>query len=328
MKRLSTFTNVIPLIAKADSLSSDDAQALKCSITTDLRAADIKVFLFNSNESTTSPPFTICSVASSDNENMDASLLMSPDYVQPLIPSELAILAQLVFDKENVSWLRHLAAKKLVYSQRESGAPSLLANTLNSPTKPNFDQKTFSSYSGLPRTSSNSSQAIMSYSSSPSSYLQARLADHTQREEKLAQIRLAKWSGHLQKCLQNERARYEAISRGERAVWLTQRLRECVDDGSLVPIRGLSVDGQSDKETILTKSQLKNISATYGYMNSRDPIGLLKWSEALRKRGWIAFQVVGGFGVLGAMAIWIVKSLNNGSDAYMSWTWERLAGKV
>lgn len=325
MKRLSALTNVIPLIAKADSLSSDDAQALKRSITAELRAADIKVFLFNSDESTTSPPFTICSAPSSDNENMDASLLMSPDYVQPLISSELTTLAQLVFDKENVSWLRHLAAKKLVYSQTESGASSLLANILNSPTKPNFDQKIFSSHPESPRTSSNSSQAVMSYSSSPSSYLQARLADHTQREEKLAQIRLAKWAGHLQKCLQNERTRYEAISRGERAVWLTQRLRECVDDGSLVPIRGLSVDGQSDKETILTKS---HTSATYGYVNSRDPIGLLKWSEALRKRGWIAFQVVGGFGVLGAMAIWIVKSLNNGSDAYMSWTWERLAVKA
>ena len=328
MRRLSALTNVIPLIAKADSLSHDDIQILKSSIISKLQSADIRTFQFESDESKMSPPFTICSTSSNDSDNMDASLLMSPDYVQPLVSSELAILVQRVFDKENVTWLRYLAAKKLVYSQRGMGSVPLRTLYSDSPTTSNPLLSKFSTYPASPMISSSSSQAVVSYSSSASSYLQARLADHTQREEKLAQIRLAKWAGDLQRCLQNERARYEAISRGERAVWLTQRLGECVDDGSLVPIRGFSINEDSGKESTSTSTRLMDASAKYGYINPRDPLGLLRWNEATRKKGWIAFQVVGSFGVLGAIAIWIAKNWNNGSDAYMSWTLGRWTGKV
>ena len=64
----------------------------------------------------------------------------------------------------------------------------------------------------------------------------ARIADYTQREETMAQVHLAKWATDLQRSLQNERERYTAIARDDRAFWLTERLSECVDDGSLVPI--------------------------------------------------------------------------------------------
>lgn len=319
---------MIPLIAKADSLSNDDTQILKSSIIGKLQSGGVRIFQFDSDESTMSPPFTICSTSSTDSENMDASLLMSPDYVQPLVSSELANLVQQLFDRENISWLRYLAAKKLVYSQRGSEPASLPAHFSNSLTTSNHIQSRFSTYPTSPIISSSSSQAVVSHSSSASSYLQAKLADHTQREEKLAQIRLAKWAGDLQRCLQNERARYEAISRGERAVWLTQRLGECVDDGSLVPIRGFSINERFEKESASVGTRLMDASANGGYINPRDPLGLLWWNEATRKRGWIAFQVVGSFGVLGAMAIWIAKSWSNGSDAYMSWTLGRWSGKT
>lgn len=321
IRQLSALTNVIPLIAKADSLSHDEAQASKESIASDLISAGLRPFLFNS-ESTISPPYTVCSASSNDDENMDASLLMSPEYVRPLVSSELSTLVHHIFDKDNVSWLRHFAAKKLVHSQRAMEKSFVPAPFPNSPTTFNPLPNSFPDSSTSQISSSSTSQAVISYASGASSYVQARIADHTQREEKLAQLRLAKWAGDLQRCLQNERTRYEAISRGERAIWLTQRLGECVDDGSLVPVRG------PEKDTISMRTGPMQSSLPAGLVNARDPLGLLGWNEAVRRRGWIAVQVVGGFGVLGAMAVWMIRSWGAGADAYSSWTWAWWAGKV
>lgn len=320
IRQLSALTNVIPLIAKADSLSHEEAQSLKESIASDLISAGLRPFLFNS-ESTTSPPYTVCSASSNDDDNMDASLLMSPEYVRPLVSSELSTLVHQIFDKDNVSWLRHLAAKKLVHSQRGIGKSFLSAHFPSSPTTFNPLQNSFLN-SSISQMSSTTSQAVISYASGASSYVQARIADHTQREEKLAELRLAKWAGDLQRCLQNERTRYEAISRGERALWLTQRLGECVEDGSLAPVRGI------EKDAISMRTEPMNSSISTGLVNARDPLGLLSWNEAVRRRGWIAVQVVGGFGVLGAMAVWMVRSWGAGADAYSNWTWAWWAGKA
>ncbi len=54
----------------------------------------------------------------SDHDTMDASLLMSPDYVQPLIPTDLASLVSLVFSQDGASRLRHSAAKKYTQWRR------------------------------------------------------------------------------------------------------------------------------------------------------------------------------------------------------------------
>lgn len=320
MHRLSNFTNVVPLIAKSDCLASEEAQALKSSVVSLLRTADIRPFLFSSDNSSISP-YTVCSTSSNDDDNMDASLLMSPDYVQPLVSSELSTLVHHIFDQDNVSWLRHIAAMKLVHSQRRM---KQLNNPISFPTSPTSLNLTrsHSTYPASQISSSTTSQAVISYASGASSYIQARVADHTQREEKLAQLRLAKWAGDLQRHLQDERARYETVSRGERALWLTQRLGECVDDGSLVPVRGL------EKDMHTTRTEPVERSASYGLLNARDPLGLLGWNETMRQRGWVAFQVAGGFGVLGAMAVWIIRTWGAGADAYSGWTWAWWGAKV
>lgn len=49
-----------------------------------------------------------------------------------------------------------------------------------------------------------------------------------------------------------------------------------------------------------------------GLADTNDPLGLVRWTEGARRRGWVAFQVVGGFGVLGAVAVWMARN----------WEWE------
>ena len=156
-----------------------------------LRHTEIKLFSFNTENAPARFSYTVCSTPSDDDDNMDASILMSPDYVQPLVSSDLATLIQHVFDPDNIACLRYLAAKKLVHS-RSSKLFSIAPNS--APTRPAI----------FPR--SNTGQTIVPYISS---YKQAKIADHTQQEEKLAQIRLAKWASDLQRSLQNERAKYE-----------------------------------------------------------------------------------------------------------------------
>lgn len=239
---------------------------------------------------------------------MDASILMSPDYVQPLVPSELQTLIEKLFDRDNMAWLRHSAARKLMQSrdlstqQRYAVGPSTLLRGSTSPGGSTSPQ------GSVPH-------VVTSYPvDGSSSYTMARVADYTQREEKLAQARLAKWAADLQQSLQNERERYAALARGERAVWLTERLSECVVDGTLVPITqtpgfpGWSLE--SDKKTggvVVRTSSGQHGQYRLASLSPHDPLGLVQWNDDLRRRGWIILQVVGSFGVVGGLALWLAK---------------------
>ena len=309
-------TNVVLLIAKADLLSSEEVEASKAAILGELKAAGIKPFALLSDRSTC-PLYTVCSALSKDEENMDASLLMSPDYVQPLVYSELATLVQDIFAKDHVSRLRHLAAVKLL-RHRTSSQP--LSTSPLSPSPLNILQSSSLLSSFTTTTSPTTSQTLITQPRATSSYVQARIADHTQREEKFAQVRLAKWAGDLQRGLSNERARYEALARGERALWLTQRLDECVHEGSLLPA---AAPGSSEKA--LTAWSTPGAGMRDPLEDAGDPLGLIRWSEGVRRRGWIAFQIMGGFGVLGAVAVWMARNrawdlgAEGGGDWWARW---------
>lgn len=159
MQRLSAFTNVIPIIGKSETLTPQELISLKTSILARLQATTIRPFLFGkplddallavqgldivyplktpttaiySGESkepdqfpfpTPTHPYAVSSALESDNDTMDASLLMSPDYVQPLMPSELSNLIEQVFDPESIAWLRHAAAKKFLAWRRRTESP-------------------------------------------------------------------------------------------------------------------------------------------------------------------------------------------------------------
>ena len=298
-------TNVVLLIAKADLLSSEEVEASKAAILGELKAAGIKPFALLSYASTC-PLYTVCSALSKDEENMDASLLMSPDYVQPLVYSELATLVQDIFAKDHVSRLRHLAAVKLL-RHRTSSQP--LSTSPLSPSPLNILQSSSLLSSFTTTTSPTASQTLITQPQTTSSYVRARIADHTQREEKLAQVRLAKWAGDLQRGLSNERTRYDALARGERALWLSQRLGECVHEGSLLPAAAAPPGSPSQKALLSNWTTSGDAAGRRGgLVDAGDPLGLVRWSEGVRRRGWIAFQIVGGFGVLGAVAVWMARN--------------------
>ena len=282
--RLSSLSNVIPLISKSDSRSPEEFEILRRSIHEQLKSANIRAFE-PVLDGTGNFVYNVCSATSDDEDVMDASLLMSSKYIQPLLSSELGLLLQHIFEKDTISRMRHLASKKLLTALR-SNAPA--------PT---------------PKAS-----AITPRSPGLSPYLQARITDHIQHEERLAQIKLAKWASDLQRSLQAERAQYEAMAASQRVGWLTDKLGECGSSSEPhqdSPSTSALVPVSKSKRRRSPSSSSPNSYTTPSSTNlfeAGDPLGLLRWNETLRHRGWLAFQVAGGFGILGAVAVWAAKA--------------------
>ena len=321
LKRLTAVTNVIVLIAKSDTMSPEETEVLRRSISEDLRIPGLNAFQLE-GEHTGQPPFTVCSAPSDDDDNMDASLLMSSDYLQPLIRSELGMLMEQIMDKDTASCLRHLSASKLVRARCESMPLTLSAPLQHGLSNPTSNQN--------PTSANPSSLPILQKIGSPtlnmSPYLQAKIADHTQQEEKLAQIRLAKWAADLQRSLQTERAKYETLARAERTEWLNDKLGEISNDSSSTLVKNSNLIRRPEKSC---SSRRPGVAYQYSFMDAGDPLGLLQWNEMLRRRGWLALQVAGGFGILGAVAVWVTKTWSVDGHGIGDWNlnwWREVQG--
>ncbi|KAJ5562335.1 hypothetical protein N7535_003213 [Penicillium sp. DV-2018c] len=311
IRRLSELSNVIPVVSKADTLTTDQIATLKRRFHEQAREAGIKIFLFGDPPSSMhgleiQPPYAVSSEKSIDTETMDASTLMSPDYVQPLVPSELEVLVDRMFDRDNLAWMRHSAAKKLIQQ---------CTNSFSLPRPmPSFSAQPDPTPEG-PRSVSSSWQSISGSSISPGSppgYAMARIADYTRHEERMAHVRLAQWATDLQRSLQNERDRYASLSRGERAIWLTERLGECVADGSLVPLSQTPGFGGFHGAAREKGTNGFHAGSGSGYRASgfspHDPLGVVGWIDEFGRRSWVLVQIVGSVGIVGGLALWLART--------------------
>ena len=129
LRQLSPLTNIIILLAQTDLMSAEQVTASKAQIHSQLSEANIRLFSFTTpspyqDSDTKRGVYAISSAAGADHDTMDASLLMSPDYVQPLLPTELATLVAHVFTSTGVAWLRHSAARKYLAWRNTHSASS------------------------------------------------------------------------------------------------------------------------------------------------------------------------------------------------------------
>lgn len=261
-------------------------------------------------EASHTAPFSASCVNGPDYDNMDASLLMASEYIQPLVPSELAILIEQMFEPDVTSWLRHLAAKKLI-SWYNSGAS--LTDTLrtSSPVSTRMRSPAPSTLNSPLQASLSASAVLVPITShseislnTSNSFALAKVADHTQKEERLAQIRLSRWASDLQLSLQRERERYEDIARSERALWLVESMRKEIRDGQLVPVTTTDVE----EAQIKSKTRKRLFGDEIVSQQVHDPLGLLRWQETFRVQTWLALQIVGSFGVVGGLALFVTKA--------------------
>ncbi|KAF3902251.1 Septin-4 [Arthrobotrys entomopaga] len=328
MRRLSNLTNVLPVIAKSDTLTPPQTTELKLTILNDLRNAGIRAFLFGRSADDVArglpscPPFSTSSAQIPD-ESMDASLLMSPEYVPPLATSELDDLISHLFDPDHASWLRHSSTKKFLSWKANHKAlnPTIVPNPSPSTQLIRSRSPSYGKNSSLiPLGSTGVGQGT---SGTASSFVLARVADHTRREEHMAQLHLAKWAADLQKSIKAEKERFERLARGDRAIWLTEKLGECVNEGSLVPLdkSGKMLVKTSSGETMAVEPIVRFGKERFGSVTAgldrRDPMGWLKLNQQLRKRTYFILQVTGTAGVVGVVTVFVVKYVFGATPTWM-----------
>ncbi|EFY87505.1 hypothetical protein MAC_06482 [Metarhizium acridum CQMa 102] len=140
MRDLQNATNVIPLLARADELSTEERLLAKKRTLRGIDAADLDCFFFTTPEGAQDHPriYAISSATQADAETIDASILMSSDYLPPLVATDLDHLVEDLLSVEGSTWLRHSAACKAIKwmrQQRHQGSllPSALTCTKLSP---------------------------------------------------------------------------------------------------------------------------------------------------------------------------------------------------
>ncbi|KAL2201494.1 Septin-domain-containing protein [Corynascus similis CBS 632.67] len=352
LRQLSPLTNIIILLAQADLMSAEQIAASKSQIHSQLREADVRLFSFSLPSTSTEPDkhgiYAISSATGSDHDTMDASLLMSPDYVQPLAPTELSTLVADVFSPDGVARLRHAVARKYVQWRASPSNPHTSSLFSTSSLSRHHHHQALPLSLPLRRMSETGPSRLNNAAGPNNSYALARLADHAQREERLAQVRLANWAADLQKSLAREREQYANLAREERALWLAERMGECVREGALgglvVAERSRSRPGgvgvrDDEDEARMPRRQRRGRMGRGGDSRERqaeggkryyhhyphpyqeqqqqqqqsqrhkqDPLGLLEVADELRHKGLVALEVLGSIGVLGGLALWVTKN--------------------
>ncbi|KAK7966984.1 uncharacterized protein PG986_001261 [Apiospora aurea] len=298
IRRLAALTNVIPLLARADSHSTDDVKSLKQKISRQLDESGIQPFSFSSinidtiSSGALSGLYAVSSATGSDHDVMDASLLMSSEYVQPLVPTELGALVEQLLSPNGSSWLRHSAVKKYL-RWREVANPS----------RPKSLYRPLS----LPPTQAASPMA-------PTSLALARI-NSPARNRDPPQLRLVDWAAELQRSMINERVQYEALG----AMWLTEKLDECVKEGTLVPVNVPKAGRPGKKRSMKRKSSRCTL-------RHQDPLGLLQVVADMKAKGWVALEFLGGLGIIGGLAYLLARQRWQSEPAPLADEWARLWG--
>ena len=325
LKQLSRMTNLIPLLGRADTCSAEELTFRRRQVLETLdelhceRYAVVEPSLELASvvaDSSRLEPFAISSALGDDTETMDASLLMSSEYMQPLVQSDLPYFVDRFMSPGNITRLRHFAAKKFLLWRKEHmgnavdlhkqrflhspqvelpssfGSPAITANMslLDEPSKVLVPHSSSSYY----RSSSPSAASLELQGKELGTYSQALAKQNQQPSEPYRQFRMAKWAQDLQRSLDSERRRYTRM--------YTQRPPELPTD-----------ENEKHEAALVTSREPRKpakgrLGGDLSIIDPRDPLGVLALSQSFRRRGWIALQVAGGCGLLGAIVFWTVRN--------------------
>jgi hypothetical protein len=296
MRHLSTLTNILPVIAKSDSLSHTQTLTLKLSLLRDLRANNIPIFTFGKSLSelernvVNGIPWAV-SCLRDDTSEMDASLLMRDDPLEAMyVDSDLPQVVRMI--SSHAAWLRFSATRKFL-------------DWRNTAQGQDIDPQPAMSIVALPR-------------DADGGYAMARVGDHIDREERLARVRLVQWASDMRKTvhkrMQEEREQYERIESQERIKWLVERLNEAISqpETALVPITSSTTSSMTRRRG----SSSRSLSTKRWRRVETDPLGLVwvkeSWGPRVTKSivwiveagvvlgsGWVVWKYVLDSGLTG-----------------------------
>lgn len=330
LRYLCKWSNVIPLIAKADTIEKDELIARKKQVLEMFTSLGIETYNFLPIRKPADPtteddeeihePFAISSAVGDDPETIDASVLMSSTYLQPLVPSELDLLVSHMMQSESIARLRHLSATKFLFWRQEHlgnhidlekqlllkspqfkiSAPSTSTGSIpDEPSKVLVPHGTSSYYRSTSPSLSDSSAVSGGNVMGTSAYALSRYNDTKSPTEPFRQVRLAKWAQDLQRSLDNERKRYSRMYANATSDWVSsaadsEKASSSDPDQSLIPTSHRPSKGRLGGEV--------------GIIDPRDPLGVLAFGQAFRRQSWFAIQLAGSFGVIGAVAWWVMRN--------------------
>ena len=250
---LCASTNVIPLLARADTLETADIEAgttrdrLRDAL--DASKADTYTFAELTPASEHLPePLQVSTAPAPDADTIDASILMSSQYIPPLLPSDLGYLVENLLDPENIQRMRHIAATKLVAS-RHRHKVSLLSPTFP-PSFSSLSSQDAHGKSLVPYTTTSPRSA------SPSPFNNDATLPYNQ-------IRLAKWAQDLQRGLDTDRRRYYPPSEDN--------------------------NNNAAALTIPHRARAGHLGGALAVIDPRDPLGVLRVAQV----GWLVMRVAG-----------------------------------
>ncbi|CAK1354333.1 hypothetical protein CB0940_01802 [Cercospora beticola] len=320
LQYLGKWTNLIPVIGQADTLSAEALAARKTEVCEILDRLQVPQFELTESPSSGAPavlPLGVSSAPGDDSEEVDASILMSSQYLRPLVPSELGLLVDRLFEPTCLARMRHTTASKfLVWRQQNLGehvdlqrqtalqSPSLgfhsrvtsAASLIDDPSKVLVPHSSSSYYrSASPAISDFSAQ--FGQGTGASTQALARYNEQTQAQqpaEPFRQVRLAKWAQDLQRSLHNERRKYEHMYTCNVPAWPAGDIEK------------------NEQALVATKEGYRasrgRLGGDISVFDPSDPLGVLALGQKLRQRGFVVLQIVSGAGILGAAAYWVIRN--------------------
>lgn len=310
LRRLSSLTNIIPIIGKSDTCSENDILDVKAGLRAALISAGVSFCTFqalqhdgpsdvNIRDKTPSPPYVVSSALEDDSDVMDASLLMSPRYLQPLVPSELTELTQQLLEPDNISWLRHCAVKKFLTWRREHHATSLQPhkNELRALSLERQWQVLEDDLCSIDSIHADWSM-VSRLGESDRSRLDYRR--HIDLSNGSSPLRIAGWAQDLQRAMDAERRRLMQHGKSNQVVLHGEQ-------NSLVTSEKIR---QKEHGGMRSAARARNMSY------NQDPLGVLGLVEAWSKRGWTTLRVVGGCSIFATVAVWVIRNWSDVAESF------------
>lgn len=286
LQQLDACTSIIPVLAHSDTLSPGQIESSKQLIADQLAEAGVQPFDFGTQSSHEPQPITVHAVSSEsdpDHDNMDASILMSSRYVQPLVSTDLSALVSRLFSVEGSSQLRHATARKVLLWRKE-----------------HVNRGFFSELSGAQGSlvpMANRSLLARRHSSRP-----PWLGQYTSPEHgNAAELHLVSWASDLQRSLSNERIMREREWARTQEVLREQLRRRPQHDMAMTVTR--RSDSGMRRSGVQRKPTLEQ--ADWRSVPQQDPLGLIQLASQLRCTSWQVMELAGSVGLAGSVAIWL-----------------------
>jgi hypothetical protein len=311
LRLIAECTNLIPIIGHADKMTNESLNVRKGQVSEILKTSRVGTYRLADG---IIEPLAVSSARSSDSDVIDASLLMSSQYMPPLAASELVHLVEHLFDPPKMARLRHLSAQKAAaYRKNHPAHPQPLHHyTHHQKSHTGHLSPVISTGSILDEASKvlvpygtcsyyrSSSPTISDYSAPPSSaYAIARYNESpSDPNQPIREIVTAQWAQDL-----TRPGRDPTIVKPTSQTFPQYFSSGLPSDPESDPKAVMLPQHQNSSTSQPQRPSRGRLGGALCVIDPRDPLGVLAFGQ----RSYVALRVAGGCGLLGALCYCVVR---------------------